>query len=146
MDRVMGFDIDHTHTVSCVVQVGQPDSSEKWPILPTNPALVPTGQQFRPVSAQRQPQPPTNRQPSFGRYDSDAAPTAAAHLTALSALGLLRTTRVAPPLRHLDRYVLRMPNHFGSDPDPVTDNSDACMGRSEFAVFRKGVNSVLARV
>jgi len=42
---------------------------------------------------------PANRQPSFGRRVSHAAPTAAAHRTAGCVPGSLRTTRTAPTLR-----------------------------------------------
>ncbi len=32
MDKFIGFDIDHKHTVACVVQAGQPD---RYRTLPT---------------------------------------------------------------------------------------------------------------
>ncbi len=31
MDKFIGFDIDHKHTVACVVQAGQPDRYRKLP-------------------------------------------------------------------------------------------------------------------
>ncbi len=31
MDKFIGFDIDHKHTVACVVQGGQPDRYKKLP-------------------------------------------------------------------------------------------------------------------
>ena len=74
--------------------------------------LPPPGQRFRPVSAQYQPWPPRIANLSFGRRDSHAAPTAAAHRSAGCAPGSLRIPPAAPPLRP---FGISLPGHQGTD-------------------------------